>query len=50
MDPVTAFAEDRESAGERSMRLIRSTVYAAQKGLNAGNICVDLFQGERFDM
>ena len=32
------------------LRLIRSTVYAAQESLNAENICVDLFQGEGFDM
>ena len=42
--------EDWESAGERRVRLIRSAVYAAQKGLKACNICVDLFQGEGFDM
>ena len=32
------------------LRLIRSAIYAAKKGLEAGNICVDFFQGEGFDM
>jgi len=30
--------------------LISSAVYAAQQGLKVGNISVDLFQGEGFDM
>jgi len=32
------------------LRLIRPAVYTAQNCLKAGNICVDLFQGEGFNM